>query len=48
MAPDRNWMTSPTIIGRDSRRTSPANTLLSECCAAIPIRIVVSAPPTMS
>ena len=48
IAPERNTMVSPTLKGRESSRTSPAKTLLSDCCAAIPMRIVVSAPPTMS
>src|SRR6266516_2687611 len=38
---------SPTANGRASISTMPANTLLNVCCAAMPIRTAVNAPPRM-
>jgi hypothetical protein len=47
-APARSWTASPTRNGRASSSTMPANTLDSACCAAIPTKTLVSAPPRTS
>jgi len=47
-APARSRTSSPTRNGRANSSTSPANTLDSACCAAMPTKTLVSAPPRTS
>jgi hypothetical protein len=47
-APACNLIASPTWNGRAKSSTSPANTLPSACCAAMPTKTLVSAPPRTS
>ena len=47
-APARSRIESPTLNGWASSSTRPANTLDSDCCAAMPTKTLVSAPPRSS
>src|SRR5450756_952416 len=47
-APAWSRTSSPTRNGCASSKTMPANTLDSDCCAAIPTKTLVSAPPRRS
>src|SRR5215467_7474929 len=48
IAPERNWIASPTLNGWASSNTIPANMLDSACCAAIPMNTLVSALAVIS
>jgi hypothetical protein len=48
IAPARSRIESPTLNGWANSSTRPANTFDSACCAAMPTKTLVSAPPSSS